>query len=244
MMRWLIVLIGLAAASPISVAAADVRPPSDHSPLKTEQLSDEATVTRWAHPLFASAIRRSAASSARTVGHLRLFTEDREFEVYLVLASEVARDGQTWLQVRIPGRPNGRTGWVLAEDLGKLEVVRTQLVVDRKALRATLTKAGKTIWSSRIGVGKSATPTPTGRFYVRERLRNLGGGGTYGPWAFGTSAYSNLSDWPRGGVVGIHGTNQPQLIPGRPSHGCIRVPNAKIKQLARLMPIGTAVQVI
>jgi lipoprotein-anchoring transpeptidase ErfK/SrfK len=61
--------------------------------------------------------------------------------------------------------------------------------------------------------------------------------------AFGTSAYSVLSDWPGGGVVGIHGTNQPGLLPGRVSHGCIRVPNAKIARLARLMPIGTPVRI-
>ena len=243
-MRWLILMIVLVVAGPVTAARADVRAPTDKTPLKTEQLSDEATVTRWAHPLFKAAIRSKPSSSAKTVGHLRLFTEDREFEVYLVLASEVTRSGVTWLQVRIPGRPNGRTGWTLADNLGELEVVRTQLVVDRTALRATLTKSGKVIWSSRIGVGKTATPTPPGRFYVRERLRNLGGGGTYGPWAFGTSAYSNISDWPRGGVVGIHGTNQPKLIPGRPSHGCIRVPNAKINQLARLMPVGTPIQIL
>jgi hypothetical protein len=243
-MRWLMVVIGLAAAGPVTAASADVRPVGDRTPLGSEQLSDEVSVTRWAHALFASPIRRSPSAGAPAVGHLRLFTEDREFEVYLVLASEVARNGQVWLQVRIPGRPNGRTGWTQADDLGELQVVQTQLVVDRKALRATLTKAGKVIWSSRIGVGKAATPTPPGRFYVRERLRNLGGSGIYGPWAFGTSAYSNISDWPRGGVVGIHGTNQPQLIPGRPSHGCIRVPNAKINQLARLMPIGTPIQII
>ena len=66
----------------------------------------------------------------------------------------------------------------------------------------------------------------------------------YGPWAFGTSAYSDtLTDWPGGGVVGIHGTNQPQLIPGRPSHGCVRVPNPKIRRLAELMPIGTPIRI-
>jgi hypothetical protein len=243
-MRWLIDVIGLAPAGPITAANADLPPVGDKTPLRSEQLSDEVSVTRWAHALFAAPIRRSASAGARTIGHLRLFTEDREFEVYLVLASEVARNGETWLQVRIPGRPNGRTGWTQADNLGELQVVQTQLVVDRGALRATLTKGGKVIWSSRIGVGKSGTPTPSGRFYVRERLRNLGGGGVYGPWAFGTSAYSNISDWPRGGVVGIHGTNQPQLIPGHPSHGCIRVPNAKIKQLARLMPIGTPILIV
>ena len=85
------------------------------------------------------------------------------------------------------------------------------------------------------------TPTPSGRFWVRERLSNLGGNPAYGPFAFGTSAYSRLSDWPGGGVVGIHGTNQPGLIPGRPSHGCVRVPNGKIMKLKGVMPVGTPI---
>jgi hypothetical protein len=55
--------------------------------------------------------------------------------------------------------------------------------------------------------------------------------GTYGPWAFGTNACSGLSDWPGGGVIGIRGTNQPYLIPGWPSHGCIRVANRPIRRL-------------
>ena len=243
-MRWLIVVTGLVLAGPVTAAPAAVRPPGDKTPLRTEQLSDEATVTRWAHPLFDAPIHRDPSAGSPRVGKLRLFTEDREFEVYLVLASEVAKDGGTWLNIRIPGKPNGRTGWALAEDFGKLEVVRTQLVIDRKALRATLSKSGRVIWSAPIGVGAPSTPTPTGNFYVRERLRGIGASGTYGPWAFGTSAYSSISDWPRGGVVGIHGTDQPQLIPGRPSHGCIRVKNAKITQLARLMPIGTPILIV
>jgi lipoprotein-anchoring transpeptidase ErfK/SrfK len=52
-----------------------------------------------------------------------------------------------------------------------------------------------------------------------------------------------LSDWPGGGVVGIHGTNQPRPLPGRVSHGCIRVPNAKIARLAKLLPVGTPVRI-
>jgi lipoprotein-anchoring transpeptidase ErfK/SrfK len=94
-------------------------------------------------------------------------------------------------------------------------------------------------------VGKPSTPTPGGHFYIRERIRALGGGDPlYGPYAFGTSDYSTLSEWPGGGVVGIHGTNQPQLIPGRPSHGCIRLPNGKVTQLWRLMPLGTPVRIL
>lgn len=117
-------------------------------------------------------------------------------------------------------RPNGRTGWVHRNDLGPLRTVRTMLRIDRATLRATLYRGGRRVWSSRVGVGKAATPTPAGRFWVRNRLRGLRRAPVYGPYAFGTGAYSTLSDWPGGGVIGLHGTDQPQLIPGRPSHGC------------------------
>ena len=119
----------------------------------------------------------------------------------------------------------------------------TYFEVDRRRLRATLYEGGERVWRSRVGVGAPGTPTPKGRFYIRQRLRNLGGSPLYGPWAFGTSAYSVLSDWPGGGVVGIHGTDQPELLPGRVSHGCVRVPDAAIRRLAKLMPIGTPVRI-
>ncbi|MDQ5831984.1 MAG: L,D-transpeptidase, partial [Actinomycetota bacterium] len=104
-----------------------------------------------------------------------------------------------------------------------------------------LYRSGRRIWQSRIGVGKPSTPTPAGSFWIRERIKVPDPHRIYGPWVFGTSAYSGLSAWPGGGVIGIHGTDQPYLIPGRPSHGCIRMENPAINRLARLMPIGTPV---
>ncbi len=205
-------------------------------------LSDETKVTRWAHANEPAPIRIAPSSSARTITRLRFLTEDKLPEVYLVLDGRIDANGDGWLHIRIPMRPNGRTGWVPADMLSQLYVVRTQLIIDRTAKRAKLLKNGRKIWEASVGVGKAGTPTPRGKFWVRERLK--GNGGAYGPWAFGTSAYSSISDWPKGGVVGIHGTDQPQLIPGRPSHGCVRVRNDKIKQLARLMPIGTPVSIV
>jgi len=243
----MLLLLVVLALAPAANAQADVRPvrtPGLLTPFGSERLSNERTVTRWAHELFPGTIYRKPWVASPAVGRLHNLTEDRELEIYLVLESHIDSLGQTWMRVRIPKRPNGNTGWVKAEHLGGLEVVRTMLRIDRATQRAQLYKRGKIIWSSRIGVGKRGTPTPAGRFYVRELLRNLGGDGLYGPWACGTSAYSVLSDWPGGGVGGSHGTNQPQLIPGRPSHGCIRVPNAKISKLAKLMPLGTPVEII
>ena len=166
-------------------------------------------------------------------------TEDGFPEVYPVLRRWSDSEEHTWLEVRIPMRPNGRTGWVRASALGPLYLVRTLLVLDRRTLRATLYKRGRRIWSALVGIGKPSTPTPPGRFWIREKFKTFDPGSLYGPMAFGTSDYSVLSEWPRGGVIGIHGTNEPSLIPGRPSHGCIRLRNAEIRQLWRLMPIGT-----
>jgi hypothetical protein len=233
-------LLGLLAAP---AGAETVRSPGAKGPLGDELLSNERTVTRVGYVNATSRIRSEPRSGARTVGRLRFRTEDGPPEVYLVLRSQ-RRHGHVWLQVRIPKRPNGRRGWVPEESLSELRVVRTSLRINRTTLRATLYRAGRRVWSSRVGVGKASTPTPSGHFYIRERLRNLGGDGVYGPWAFGTSAYSRLSDWPGGGVVGIHGTNQPGLIPGRPSHGCIRMPNDRIRRLAKLMPVGTPVRIV
>ena len=230
-----------------AAAAADqrpVRPIAAQTALGTERLSDEQRVTRYANAVQRSPVHATPAKASRTVGHLRFQTEDGPLEVYLVLESRRDARGRVWLRVRLPMRPNGRRGWVIREALGELTTVTTYLRVNRRALRATLYRDGRRIWSSPVGIGAPATPTPAGRFWIRARLRSLGGGTVYGPWAFGTAAYSVLSDWPGGGVIGIHGTNQPRLIPGRPSHGCIRVPNDKIRQLARRMPIGTPVLIL
>ena len=184
-------------------------------------------------------------SHARSFTRLRWDTEDGPPEVYLVLRSHARRAGQAVAEdprARPPERSHGLCAREQA--LSPLRIVETQLVVDRKRLQATLYKRGRVIWRSPIGVGAPGTVTPAGRFWIRERLRNLGGSPVYGPWAFGTAAYSDtLTDWPGGGVVGIHGTNEPQLIPGRPSHGCVRVPNRRISRLARLMPIGTPLRI-
>ena len=90
-----------------------------------------------------------------------------------------------------------------------------------------------------MAVGESQWPTPRGRFFVRNKLVRFRSE-FYGPLAFGTSARSAvLTDWPDGGFVGIHGTSRPDLIPGRISHGCIRMRNPDIIRLNRLMPVGT-----
>src|SRR5206468_10304220 len=136
---------------------------------------------------------------------------------------------------------NGLSGWVPASALGPLHTVDGYLSIDRRTLRATLYRGGRIIFRAPVGVGKPGTITPAGNFYVLEKLRTVGAP-VYGPYAIGTSAYApTLSEWPGGGVVGIHGTNEPQLIPGRPSHGCIRMRNADVSRLWHLVALGTPI---
>jgi lipoprotein-anchoring transpeptidase ErfK/SrfK len=208
-------------------------------------LSNEQTVTQWAHPTSRALVRRSPDSSSHSFARLHPRTEDGQPEVYETLQQQTDARGASWVKVRVPMRPNGRTGWVPRAALGKLRTVHTQLVVKRGKLRATLFKDGRAILRAPVGVGRPGLPTPAGHFYVRERLRISGAGGAYGPLAFGTSAYSpKLTDWPGGGVVGIHGTNEPNAVPGRPSHGCVRMRNRDILRLGRLMPVGTPVLIL
>jgi hypothetical protein len=207
------------------------------------RLSDERTVSQWAYPAQKTWARTAASPRAHRVARLRFVTEDGLPELYLALREKDGSDGRLWVQIRLPRRPNGSTGWVPRAALNELNVVRTQLEIDRRRLRARLRLDGRLVFVTPIGIGAPGTPTPRGRFYVREKFRNLAGSPIYGPWAIGTSAYSGLSDWPGGGVVGIHGTNQPRLIPGRPSHGCIRMRNRAITRLVRMLPLGTPIWV-
>jgi hypothetical protein len=223
-------------ALPVS-ASAGVKP------VESVRLTDGRTFAHWAHPERIAPVRRLPSPTSRQVARTHYDTEDGFPEVYQVLRRLTHEGGQTWLQIRVPMRPNGRTGWVRDSALGPLNPVATRLLVERGRLRATLYRSGRRVWQSPIGVGATSTPTPGGRFWIREKFNVADSGGPYGPRAFGTSAYSVLSDWPGGGVIGIHGTNEPYLIPGRPSHGCIRIPNPAIIRLAELMPIGTPVRI-
>ena len=104
-------------------------------------------------------------------------------------------------------------------------------------------RRGKVVFRAPIGIGKEKWPTPRGEFYVRNKLTKFDDP-FYGPIAFGTSARSAiLTDWPRGGFVGIHGTDRPEILPGRVSHGCVRLRNSDIVRLAKLMPVGTPITV-
>jgi lipoprotein-anchoring transpeptidase ErfK/SrfK len=148
-----------------------------------------------------------------------------------------------WSRVRYAGLGR-RVGWVPTSALTGARLTQAWVIVDRgrKVLRAY--RGQREVLRARVGVGASGSPTPGGSFLIRERLVPPNKRGTYGVLAFGLSAYSRQrTDWPGGGQVGIHGTNQPQLIPGRISNGCVRMRNRDVLKLGRIVGPGTPVHV-
>jgi lipoprotein-anchoring transpeptidase ErfK/SrfK len=155
--------------------------------------------------------------------------------------------GGAWLPVLLPVRPNGSKGWVRAADV-TLVSNEYRIVVDRTERRLVLEQSGKSAWEVPIGVGKPAMPTPPGRYFVKELVMpNTKDEGLYGPFALGLSGYSDspgAKDFRGGdGVLAIHGTNDPDTLGERVSHGCIRVSNDVITYLARTVPMGTPVDI-
>ena len=216
----------------------DARP--DTTPVS---LVGPGEATRWAYVLARTTARSAPRTTARAVAKVPTETSLRSPNLVSVLQERYDARGTLWVQARLAVLPTGKTGWIRRNDLDAYHVVKTHLWIDRSRLTARLTRDGVEVFHARVGVGRAGTPTPGGTFYIRERLRGFDDP-FYGPVAFGTSARSaTLTDWPGGGFVGIHGTNMPQLIPGRISHGCVRMRNADILRLARVVDLGTPVTI-
>ena len=182
--------------------------------------------------------------SSRTVPNPN---ENGVVATFLVEQRDVVDDaGTRWLEVDLPIRPNGSTAWVKESDV-VISFTDLKVVVSPSEHHLRIEKEGATILDFPVGIGTTETPTPGGVFYIKELLRPTNPGGVYGPYAFGLSGFSNViddSDEFGDGVIGIHGTNQPELVGTDVSHGCIRMRNEDISQLVGLLPLGTPVEIV
>lgn len=153
----------------------------------------------------------------------------------------VAQDGE-WLQVQLAQRPNGSTGWVRA-DAVELSTTPYALVVTTSTNTLDLYESGELRKSFPVATGTGGTPTPVGHFALTELLAPTNSG--YGPYAYGTTAFSDaLNSFGGGpGQIGVHGTDDAASIGTDASHGCVRMENAAITELAKLLPLGTPIQV-
>lgn len=185
-------------------------------------------------------------AKARRVATLRQFRSDFRPQLVLVLSARTTRSGKpTWYRISFPGRPNGQRGWVRGSAL-ELRPMQKRLVIYRGARRFEFWDGDRLVRSGKVAVGKRGAETPTGLFFVTWKFdpRIDPDWAILGDYAFETSAYSKLTDWPGGGIVGVHGTPWPWLLGQAVSHGCVRLHNRDIVFLKPRVPLGMPIKIV
>ncbi|MCP3990789.1 MAG: L,D-transpeptidase [Actinomycetia bacterium] len=158
------------------------------------------------------------------------------------LVFQVVSTEGDWLEVLLPMRPNGSTGWILADRV-ELSETPYRVEIDVSGHRLVVWRRGELLVDTPVAIGTGTTPTPVGSFYLTELIQPTDPNGPYGPYAYGLSGFSETLSTYRGGdgVIGIHGTNEPASLGTDVSHGCVRVANEIIDDMASYLPLGTPV---
>jgi lipoprotein-anchoring transpeptidase ErfK/SrfK len=184
-------------------------------------------------------VRKTPSPNAPVIRVMHDFRPDYRLQEMLAVRRTVGTDGRFWYRVSIPMRPNGTYGWIPARTVS-LAPTHSQIVINLASRTIDVYRFGKHRWHGIVAIGAPGRETPLGHYYVAARFVPYHDP-FLGVFALETSAYSKLTEWPGGGVVGIHGTNLPQLLGQAVSHGCVRVSNTTARQLERLAPLGTPI---
>jgi hypothetical protein len=192
--------------------------------------------------LAPSVVARSAPDpAAKKILVLHQFRPDFRQQEILAVGAQLGSDGQLWYHLSLPMRPNNTYGWVSARQL-ELHHVANRILINIDKRQMQVLNGDKVLYTTTVAVGRPGMETPTGHYYVQVRFHP--DDPFLGVFAFETSAYSKLTEWPGGGVVGIHGTSMPQLLGQAVSHGCVRMSNEAALVLKRLVPLGTPVTIV
>ena len=237
-MKVLILLAGVVGLVAVPAAGAGAATASAPSKLASVQVIGSGPLV-WP----SVAVRTQPSRTAPVLKTMKQFRPD--FRPRFVLAVGERLDPATgqpaWYHITIPGRPNGRTGWIPAASATLTRVDRW-LVIYRGARKFEFFVNGKLKRTGKVAVGRPGMETPIGLFYVQAKFDPTWE--VLGAYAFETSGYSKLSDWPGGGVVGVHGTNTPELIGQAVSHGCVRLLNKDIQYLRSVVSVGTPIKIV
>jgi lipoprotein-anchoring transpeptidase ErfK/SrfK len=184
-------------------------------------------------------VRQSPDPQAHVIKVMHDFRPDYRPQEIFAVRKALDSGGNVWYRVSIPMRPNGTYGWIPADTVS-LKPTHSQIVVNVRRRTIDIYRFGKHKWHGKVAIGAPGRETPLGHYFVAARFVPYHDP-FLGVFAVETSAYSKLTEWPGGGVVGIHGTNLPQLLGKAVSHGCVRVSNATARRLKALTPLGTPI---
>jgi lipoprotein-anchoring transpeptidase ErfK/SrfK len=184
-------------------------------------------------------VRVKPDPQAHVIRVMHQFRTDFRPQVFFAVRKTTGTDGEVWYRISIPMRPNGTFGWIPAKTVS-LTPTHSQIVVNLNRRVIDIYRFGKHKWHGLVAIGAPGRETPAGHYFVASRFVPYHD--TFlGVFAEETSAYSKLTEWPGGGVVGIHGTSLPQLLGKAVSHGCVRVSNVTASHLRSLAPLGTPI---
>jgi lipoprotein-anchoring transpeptidase ErfK/SrfK len=239
-MKRIATLVFLAAAIAAIAAAA-----SAHAG-RSAPRADDGVVVETTFPaagqltVNAVTVRRQPAANAKKIKKLTYFRAvDNRVQEILAVGSRTAANGTPWYRISMPMRPNGTYGWIPAADVA-LTPTAAQIVVHVGRRTIDVYRHNKRVWHGKVAVGAPGMETPLGHYYVAATFVPYKDP-FLGVYALETSAYSKLTEWPQGGVVGIHGTSEPWLLGKAVSHGCVRVSNTTAAHLKRFAPLGTPI---
>jgi len=160
----------------------------------------------------------------------------------------IVEQWQDWLRIRLPERPNGKTGWVRRQDV-TLSSTPYRIVIRLNVTKLIVYKDGFPLFIAPVGIGKDSTPTAPGNFFVAV-IEKPGRHG-YGPIVLNTSGHSEaIQSWQGSGdaITAIHGPisarSDAQIGSEgtRISNGCIRMHERDQVRLDGI-PLGTPVDI-
>jgi lipoprotein-anchoring transpeptidase ErfK/SrfK len=162
-------------------------------------------------------------------------------QVFLV--EEQRQDG--WLKIQLPERPNGSTGWVRQSEM-KVTQNPYRLEINLTDRKIKVLERAEVRYEGDVAIGKSETPTPIGKYFIRVLLQTPNPNSVYGPFAYGLSAHSEvLTEFNGGdGETGVHGNNDKSVLGKAVTAGCIRMDNEEITRLSKILPLGTPVEIV
>ena len=235
------------AAQPAPDPAAPAPAPTPTAPtwptLPPTHLKAPTARTSWvARLLVTSAVRRQPGRGGKAFKLLQPIAPLGAGPVWLEVRGVKDVRGVRWVKVLLPQRPNGTAGWAPADDFAFTQI-HSRVEIDVSARRLTVMRAGKRLARFPIAVGAPTTPTPTGTFAIAEVIPTGDPKAFLGPLVMPLTAFSNaLNEFAGGnGRVAIHGTSLPELIGKAVSHGCIRMRNADIRRVSRIVVPGSRV---
>jgi hypothetical protein len=185
--------------------------------------------------------RATPSDTGRRVAVIHQFRPDYREQYVEAIRGTRDKEGAVWVQLRLQLRPNGTLGWVRASSL-HLSSARYKIIVHRGLRKIDMYRDGVLSYTAAVAIGSPGRETPLGNYYVTARF--IPDDPFLGVFAVETSAYSKMTEWPGGGLVGIHGTSAPQLIGQAVSHGCVRVLNSTAVQLRKFAPLGTPISIV